>query len=230
MPLGIWAGPNGDQSCFGPNSLQTRLARQQAAERARKKTPDRSKANDVPKTGKPTTAGGLATVKLPGSHPLARAGSAIGQQWLDEQISTGSVGVATGRIARSKTPSADQLKGLAIEMLRRGYADRQEVELPASSKIAATEGRSLDAAVVDGAKIVRDGFAYSPNAENLAPLQKEVAKLVRLLGKPGDVKAVTARVKTHDETVDGNIAFSACLFANVKTGEFLELFVREGTM
>jgi hypothetical protein len=210
MALGIWGGPNGDQSCFGP-----------------KHTPGRT--GGTVKTEKPAAADVLPTTKLPSSHPLARAAAKIDKEWGDD-ISTGSVHAFTGRIAMSKAVTDKQLAALTTQMLRDGYATNEEKELPPSAAIDLNPARGLDAATQDVTKILAEGFALAMNAGNLKPIQKRVEKLAAHLGDKKDVKVVTAQTVAKNDTVEADLNYTAVLLANTKTGEYLQFYAREGTM
>lgn len=116
MPLGIWAGPNGDQSCFGPSR------------------------RPAPQGG---TGGNAAPAKSAQSGKIAAAAKKLDTTWGDNNITSSTITVGSGTF-KGAAVTRDALTSLADEQLRsnaggRGKFANMKTEVGGTVKATLTE-------------------------------------------------------------------------------------------
>lgn len=155
----------------------------------------------------------MHNTSLPAASPLRKAAHALDQTWGDENIMSGVVGTGSGHFPRKA--SSDELKASAQALLLQSEKLTEGDDLKRLGAVNITHSAKVSEAEL--AKMVKtiagDGFCYE--SSNAA------------LGPTGDLALNTATQKVKVSENDPRQA-TAFVLTNVKTNNFLVLYVRGG--
>lgn len=167
--------------------------------------------------------------QLPKTDAFGNTARLLDQQLADQNIMSGVVGVASGKLANSKPTDADFQKWATT--LMSDYLNVTQAVKAEDVKATVVDPKK---GLKDGAKILAAGFAYDTSTpENIDSVLKGdpdqellgIEEVTRQLGSP--VKCVV--VKGHLSEDDGHpweVGMAA--FLNTETGKFIAYYGREG--
>ena len=163
--------------------------------------------------------------QLPASNALGKVARRVDQEWGDANIMSGVVTAVAGRV---KPRASDaQLKQLAAQLLSDALKATDELKPLGAVKVSVDHGDA--AAVARTARVMAlDGFVYADNADNIGPVQKDVAAMLKPMGSLRDLRAVRARATVNHDDL-GKVPVNLFLFANYKTGEIAAFYARQGS-
>jgi hypothetical protein len=145
-------------------------------------------------------------------------------EWGDENIMNGSASVIVRKVAPASIGRLDRIARAAFnERIK-----NEEVTL----KGAVTAKPGVGDVRIEAAKrLAIDGFVYSDNRDNIAPVETAVKKLVTALGPAADIDVMVVEGKVVVPSADDeNKTWRAAtfVFANRKTAEIVIFYAREG--
>jgi hypothetical protein len=164
---------------------------------------------------------------------LQRASQRESQRWLDANISSGSASMQAGRLDGAEP---DDLKAAAIELLRSSFASDVE-PLPVSATVSVTEPVEVfildlqDGFLLETAdRVATDGFSFAPeNETDRAGIYWSLQHTIDWLATPQAEVAAAAEASAVVDVGGEPRRVTLTLVANTATGEFVAVYVREGT-